>query len=67
MRVRFKNVKTSLLNKIEQHLNIHLLDDVLEKLSDEMSSGYDQIIIIHVRKDNSEDMIASLYFHFRVF
>ncbi|MGG1186697.1 hypothetical protein ABE189_06670 [Bacillus subtilis] len=56
----------ALINTLERHLNIHLLDDVLERLRDEMSSGYDQMIIIHVRKDNGGDMVANLYFHFRV-
>ncbi|MFS3933176.1 hypothetical protein ACL9SQ_11035 [Bacillus subtilis] len=58
--------ESSLINTLERHLNIHLLDDVLERLRDEISSGYDQMIIIHVRKDNGGDMVANLYFHFRV-
>ncbi|XOT29599.1 hypothetical protein ACLQ7P_02780 [Bacillus subtilis subsp. subtilis] len=58
--------ESSLINTLERHLNIHLLDDVMERLRDEMSSGYDQMIIIHVRKDNGGDMVANLYFHFRV-
>lgn len=58
--------ESSLINTLERHLNIDLLDDVLERLSDEMSSGYYQMIIIHVRKDNGGDMVANLYFHFRV-
>ena len=48
------------------HLNGHLLDDVLERLSDEISSGYEQMIIVHVRKDDGGEMVANLYFHFRV-
>lgn len=58
--------ESSLINTLERHLNIHLLDDVLERLRDEISSGYDQMIIIHVRKDNGGDMVVNLYFHFRV-
>ncbi|MCM3189465.1 hypothetical protein [Bacillus subtilis] len=58
--------ESSLINTLERHLNIHLLDDVLKRLRDEISSGYDQMIIIHVRKDNGGDMVANLYFHFRV-
>ncbi|MBU8610614.1 MULTISPECIES: hypothetical protein [Bacillus] len=58
--------ESSLINTLERHLNMHLLDDVLERLRDEISSGYDQMIIIHVRKDNGGDMVANLYFHFRV-
>lgn len=58
--------ESSLINTLERHLNIHLLDDVIERLRDEISSRYDQMIIIHVRKDNGGDMVANLYFHFRV-
>ncbi|MCZ0070316.1 hypothetical protein OZL46_18175 [Bacillus sonorensis] len=58
--------ESSLINTLERHLNIHLLDEVLERLRDEMSSGYDHMITIHVRKDGGGDMVANLYFHFRV-
>lgn len=32
----------------------------------EISSGHDHMKMIHVRKDGGGDMVANLYFHFRV-
>lgn len=58
--------ESTLIDTLERHLNGHLLDDVLERLSDEISSGYEQMIIVHVRKDDGGEMVANLYFYFRV-
>ncbi|WNV80278.1 hypothetical protein RUL31_02780 [Bacillus atrophaeus] len=57
---------STLIDTLERHLNGHPLDDVVERLSDEISSGYEQMIIVHVRKDDGGEMVANLYFHFRV-
>ncbi|WP_415749966.1 hypothetical protein [Bacillus velezensis] len=58
--------ESTLIDTLERHLNSHLLDDVLERLSDEISTSYEQMIIVHVRKDDGGEMVANLYFHFRV-
>lgn len=47
-------------------MNSDLLDEILERLSEVISSGYEQMIIVQVRKDDGGEMVENLYYHFGV-
>ncbi|MCY8241421.1 hypothetical protein P9D31_05460 [Bacillus haynesii] len=58
--------ESELINLLERRYLIDILDEILESLNDEISSGYEHMILIHVRNEGGGDMVSHLNFHFRV-